>query len=125
VGQAQDDSESTVNVVKFVTCQQTVRLPESAGVYSANLFDQHSGLCALDLYFGPEGGRKGMSRRRCDDDGGQREQLVRLENDSVPPASLLMAPRGARRAKSEDFTPLHAGIPLSWRLFSSRPGLPD
>jgi len=66
--QAENDSESTVNVVEFVARQQTVRLSQMAGIYRANLFDQHTGSRAFDLYFRPEGGRKGVRRRRGDDD---------------------------------------------------------
>jgi hypothetical protein len=38
-GQAQNDSESTINLMEFVARQQTVRLSEAAGVYGADLFD--------------------------------------------------------------------------------------
>jgi hypothetical protein len=38
-GQAENDSESTIDFTEFVTRQQTVRLSQAAGVYGANLFD--------------------------------------------------------------------------------------
>ncbi len=69
--QAEKDSESTVNVVEFVARQQTVRLPQAAGVYRANRFDQHTSSGTFDLNFWPEGGGKGLSRRRGDHNGGQ------------------------------------------------------
>lgn len=70
-GQADHDGEGTINVLQFVARQQTVRFSQAAGVYRANLFDEHASSPAFDLYFGPEGGGKGLSRGRRDDDGGQ------------------------------------------------------
>jgi hypothetical protein len=38
-GQAENDSDSTINLTEFVARQQTVRLTQAAGVYGAKLFD--------------------------------------------------------------------------------------
>ena len=58
MGQAQNDSNSAVDVLEFVARQQTVRFAQAALVYSANLFDQHASSRAVDLYFRPERGSK-------------------------------------------------------------------
>ncbi len=38
-GQAENNSESMINVMAFVARQQTVRLSQAAGVYGVKLFD--------------------------------------------------------------------------------------
>ena len=121
-GQAENDSESMINLMEVVSRQQTMRLSQAAGIDRANLFDQDASARAFDLYFRSEGGRKGVSRRRGDDNCGQSQQLVRLENNPKPPTRRLLAAFGAWSTKSEDFTPLHVGIPSPWRFFSSRLG---
>jgi hypothetical protein len=52
--QAQDDGESTVDVVELIPRQQALRLAKPARVDSSQLLYQHSGASAVNFHFWSE-----------------------------------------------------------------------
>jgi hypothetical protein len=54
------------------------------------LFDHHAGDPALDFDLRPERGREGAHRRGRNDDGREGQELVSLNDYSVPGAGLFV-----------------------------------
>ena len=86
------------------------QLSEAAGVDSANLLDKDAGDLTQQVDLGAERRRPRAERCRSYQYDGARQELVRLHNDAIPAALLLVADT-SWSAEFVNVTPEHACSP--------------
>ena len=92
--QREDQFERRVDRSLFSKAEPACVSIKTIQVHCAQLLDEHARRFAVDLDFRAKRGRRGASRCRRDDRGGQPEELVGLQDHRVPRPSLLVSAPG-------------------------------
>ncbi len=97
LGEVEDELESIVYVSQLVTRQMADPLAEGAGVDGADHLAHHASLPLVDRYLWMEACFQCRRRGGADDNGGQREQIVGLDDDGQAASLLDVAPTSRER----------------------------
>src|SRR6266540_1317360 len=103
--------ECAVNVVHLGTAERAGGGTETRRIDGYELLDEHARCTFRDLDLRSEPRRCGGGRRGRDDDRREGDELVSLEHNAVPGASLLMSATSPRRFQPIDLTTVHGTTP--------------
>lgn len=108
--QSEDGSECFVDTPLLLGTHPAHQFTEPSGVYRADLLHEDAGARAKHLDLGTEGCWPGTAGCRRDQHDRPGQQLVGLNDHSVPTATLLVA-GSSGRTELVDVTPQHACSP--------------
>lgn len=110
LAKAKDGREGFIDTPLLIRADSAYHVAKSSSVNCAHLLDQDTGGLTEQLDLGSERCGLGAERSRGDQDDRAREQLVGLDDHSVPAAALLVT-CSPWRAELVDVTPQHACPP--------------
>src|ERR1700674_5892988 len=115
----EDGEERFIDPPKLLAGYVIGELAEPGGIDSTDLLGKDPRLLVVDQDLRAKRGRSSTLRRGCYQDDRPRQHLVRLDDHTESPSSLLMA-AALRQPKLVNVTAAHAGSPSARRPRASR-----